>query len=136
MKRFAISAIFGFALATAGCSSSSTSTPPITFQNIYVGDRTNNSISIFASHANGNVAPMSSISGAATLLNEPYYIFVDSSGNTWASNYTGGVAGSITKYTAGSSGNTAPATTISGASTLLVGPCGIYVDAAGKIYNA
>src|SRR5271167_1150424 len=129
--------VLGLALLiVTGCSSAATTTPPPTFQSIYVGNVGNNSISVFAPHATGNVAPTSTIVGAATLINEPYYLFVDSSGNIWASNWTGGAAGSITKYAPGTTGNTAPTNTITGAATLLVGPCGIYVDSTGKIYSA
>jgi len=134
MKRMLV---FGVALLViAGCSSAATTTPPPTLQSIYVGNVGNNSISVFTPHSNGNVAPTSTIVGALTLINQPYYIFVDSSGNIWASNWSSGGAGSITKYAPGTTGNTAPTNTITGAATLLVGPCGIFVDSAGKIYSA
>jgi len=125
-----------FALMVGGCSAATTTTTPPTPQTIYAGNVGNNSITVFAPRSNGNVAPTATITGAATLLNEPFYLFVDSSGNIWASNWTGGVAGSITKYTAGSNGNAAPANTITGAATLLIGPCGLFVDGTGKLYQA
>ncbi|MBV8172778.1 MAG: hypothetical protein JO219_12700 [Candidatus Eremiobacteraeota bacterium] len=129
--------IAAFALSFAGCSSSSTSTSPTPVpQKIFVGNVGNNSISVFPAGSNGNVAPTSTISGAATLINEPYYLAVDRSGNIWSSNWSGGGAGSITMYAPGATGNTAPTVDLTGAATLLTGPCGLVVDSAGKIYNA
>jgi hypothetical protein len=135
LKRFI--ALLAVVLAIAGCSSTSTTTNPTPApQSIYVGNVGNSSISVFPPGSNGNVAPTATISGAATLLNEPYYLWVDSTGKIWASNWTGGAAGSITAYSAGSTGNIAPVVNLTGAATNLVGPCGILIDATGKLYVA
>ncbi|HEV2908323.1 MAG TPA: hypothetical protein VGX02_03540 [Candidatus Eremiobacteraceae bacterium] len=135
MKRFI--GLLAVVLAIAGCSSTSTTTNPTPApQSIYVGNVGNNSISVFPPGSNGNVAPTATITGAATSINEPYYLWVDSAGKIWSSNWTGGAAGSITAYSAGSTGNVAPVVNLTGAATNLIGPCGIYVDATGKLYEA
>ncbi len=123
------------ALVIAGCSSSSTTTthPTPAPQSIYAGNVGNNSISVFPPGSNGNVAPSATISGAATLIDHPYFLWVDSTGKIWSSNYSGA---SVTAYSAGSTGNVAPIVNLTGAATDLVGPCGIYVDSGGKLYEA
>jgi hypothetical protein len=138
VKRFLLSCCAAaLAAGIVSCSSSSTSTTPApAAQKIFVGNVGNNSISVFPPSPTGNVAPTATISGLATLIDEPYFLFVDSSGNIWSPNWTGGVGGSITMYPAGSSGNAAPTVDLTGAATMLAGPCGIAVDSSGKIYNS
>jgi hypothetical protein len=85
------------------------------------------SVTIYAAGSNGNVAPMATISGPLTQLNLPSGIAVDSSGNIYVANdgSDGGGVDSITVFSPGSSGNVAPAFTISGALTGLSQPAGI-----------
>jgi hemin uptake protein HemP len=88
-----------------------------------------------------NEAPVASIAGSQTLLDEPDAIALDSQGNIYVANQSGGHAeffdsGRLTVYPAGSNGNVAPATTISGDKTGLALPVGIAVDSSGNIYSA
>ena len=88
-----------------------------------------------------NEAPIASIAGSQTLLDEPDAIALDSHGNIYVANQFGGHAeffdsGRLTVYPAGSNGNVAPATTISGDKTGLALPVGIAVDSSGNIYSA
>jgi Beta-propeller repeat/NHL repeat len=97
--------------------------------NIYVANKTNPpSITMYAAGSSGNVAPTSMISGSNTGLTSPVGIGVDSSGNIYvvnSANSGGGIAGSVTVYSAGSSGNIAPIQTISGGDTGLFAPMGL-----------
>lgn len=81
---------------------------------IYVADGTGNRIDVFAAGANGNVAPIRTISGPLTGLDLPTDVKVDSAGDLYASNIGGS---SITEYGPGASGNVAPIRTISGSNT-------------------
>lgn len=89
-----------------------------------------------------NEAPVARIAGSKTLLNYPYGIALDSQGNIYVANASGGRAvphepydvGSVTVYPAGSDGNIAPMAVISGSQTGLALPLGIAVDSEGNIY--
>jgi len=91
-----------------------------------------NSILYFAAGANGNVAPTRDITGAATTLNNPEGVAVDSSNNIYVTNNSG----SVLVFAAGATGNVAPIRSISGSSTTLgtFGARGIALDSAGNIY--
>ncbi|MGH7813814.1 MAG: choice-of-anchor D domain-containing protein [Candidatus Binataceae bacterium] len=89
------------------------------------------SVTVYPAGSNGNTAPGATISGAATGLNSPFGIALDSSGNIYVTNYG---ATSVTIYPAGSNGNVTPGATISGAVTELNGPGGIALDSSGNIY--
>ena len=85
-----------------------------------------NSILVFARTANGNVAPLRTISGAATGLNGPYGVAVDIVNNEVAVANLGG--NSVTVYARTANGNASPLRTISGAATGLNSPTGLAVD--------
>ena len=84
------------------------------------------SVLVFARTANGNVAPLRTISGAATGLNSPYGVAVDIVNNEVAvTNLSGN---SVTVYARTANGNASPLRTISGAATGLNGSTGLAVD--------
>jgi hypothetical protein len=85
-----------------------------------------NSVVVFARTANGNVAPLRTISGAATGLNHPYSVAVDTVNNEVA--VTNAVGNTVTVYARTANGNVAPLRTISGAATGLNSPAGLAVD--------
>lgn len=112
--------------------------------NIYVANQDFGSgaysITVYAAGANGNVAPIRTISGPATMLSCPAGIALDAStppnlyvaNNSCVGSSTGTYA--ITVYAGGASGNVAPIQTISGSSTGLSFPVGIAVDGSENIY--
>ncbi len=115
---------------------------------IYVLNGGENQISVYAPLGVGtgilDEAPESIIAGSQTLLSGPMGIAVDSLGNIYIVNGTGGPGlpgsgyptGVVTVYAAGSEGNVAPVKTISGATTGLINPGSIALDRSGDIYVA
>jgi len=89
-------------------------------------------------------APVAVVAGSNTLLENPAALALDSRGNIYVANGSGGPVvphepydeGMLTVYPSGSNGNVAPVTTISGAATGLAAPAGIALDADGNIYVA
>ena len=81
------------------------------------------SITVYSRTANGNVAPLRTISGLSTGLYSPRGIAVDTANNVIIVSSTGG--NSITIYGRTANGNVPPLRTISGTSTGLNGPWGI-----------
>lgn len=112
--------------------------------NVYVANQNFGSgsytITVFAAGANGNVSPIRTISGSATLLSCPAGIALDGSTppNIYVANNScqGSSAGyyAITVYAGGANGNVAPIQTINGSSTGLSFPVGIAVDGSDNIY--
>ena len=79
---------------------------------IFVANQGADSIIVYSRTANGNVAPIRTISGAPTGLNGPGGIAVDTVNNEIVvANWTGN---SITVYSRTANGNVAPIRTISG----------------------
>jgi hypothetical protein len=104
--------------------------------NLYVVDNISqfggtDAVTVYAAGANGNVAPLRTITGGNTGMSGAVYDAVDSSGRLYVSNHT---AQTITVYAAGANGNAAPIATIGGSNTGLVNPWGVLVDANGLIY--
>jgi hypothetical protein len=103
---------------------------------IYVSTQ-GNLILIFAGNLSGtaNVAPLATIAGSNTGLNNPLGIALDSSGQIYIANSTGNV---VSVFAANPSGtvNETPVATIVGSNTTLNAPSGIGLDSAGKVYVA
>ena len=101
----------------------------------FAGGHGRGSVTVYPANSNGNVAPIATIIGDDTGLDNPSGIAVDSSGKIYVANRGGGrtSASSITVYAAGSSGNVKPIATIAGPRTRLDDPC-IAVDSTGRIY--
>jgi sugar lactone lactonase YvrE len=119
-------------------------------ENIYVVNGAANSQSINVYPALGtsagilNEAPIGRIAGSKTMLDYPTGIALDSKGNIYVANASGGPVvpheiynvGRITIYPPGSNGNVAPAAVISGKQTGLALPLGIALGSHGNIYVA
>jgi sugar lactone lactonase YvrE len=107
---------------------------------LYVTDfgGSNSTIAIFPAGSNGNVAPRTTIAGADTGLVRPIGLVLDAARNIYVANIRGGPfdTGSVTVYTAGSSGNTSPTATITSNIPELDEASGIALDAGGNIYVA
>jgi sugar lactone lactonase YvrE len=110
--------------------------------NIYVANQyvaggisssNDSSITVYPAGSNGNVAPISTIAGSNTGLENLSGIALDSSRNLYVTASTTGVGPKINVYPAGSSGNASPNAIITGSATQLEGP-GIAVDSGGRIY--
>jgi hypothetical protein len=93
---------------------------------MFVTNLGNNSVTVYARTANGNVAPVRTIVGAATGLNSPVGLAVDTVNNELivANNGTP----SITVYARTANGNVAPLRTIAGSATSLAGAFGLGLD--------
>jgi NHL repeat len=96
--------------------------------NIYVANRDAGpsnigALTVYPGNANGNVAPLHTIAGSSTGLNQPSGI-ARTPNATYAANPS---ATSITVYANGANGNIAPIRTISGANTDLSTPTGVTV---------
>ncbi len=88
------------------------------------------SITVYAAGANGNVAPIQTISGPQTTLSFPTGIAVDAQGNIYVQNHN---EDDILVFAPGASGDVAPARTIR--SQWMSNPgAGIAVNAKGAIY--
>jgi hypothetical protein len=119
--------------------------------NIYVtkdgGGVAVDAVTTYAAGSNGNVAPMATISGPLTQLDQPSGVAVDSIGNVYVANDASGGGtrlDSITVYAPGGNGNVAPAmrlnnctliknTVIQGWLTDLDQPTGILLSASGAL---
>jgi sugar lactone lactonase YvrE len=102
----------------------------------YLSNNNSSSIFIYSAGSNGNVAPSATITGADTGLSDNNGIALDSNGDLYVTNQTGGpiAKGSVTIYAPGASGDAAPIDTITSSFTGLSESQGIAVDPAGKIY--
>ncbi|MGQ0548671.1 MAG: beta-propeller fold lactonase family protein [Armatimonadota bacterium] len=112
--------------------------PPAPTSELYVANNGNNSVTVYAATANGNIAPIRTISGGATGLNGPSGVALDGAGNLYVANFSPFPipSHSVTVYAAGANGNVAPIRTISGAATGLNMPADVVTDGVGTLYVA
>ncbi len=94
----------------------------------------NNTVTVYAAGADGNVAPERTIGGAHTRLNASDALAIDASGAVYVANLGAGGRPAITVYAPGANGDVAPTATIEGDHTGLHIPTGITVDPSGNIY--
>ena len=120
----------GFCSTSNGLNGGSPAT--LSCQIIYVSDSTTQSILEFQGGSTGTATPVRSIAGAATGLSGVAGVALDSAGNLYVANSTGGGgSGSVTIYSPGASGNVAPIHTITtGTST----PANLTFDQYGTLY--
>lgn len=86
----------------------------------------NGTVTVYAVTANGNVAPLRTIAGAASGMDTPRGVAVDAVNNELVVVQVGTPA--ITVYARNANGNVAPLRTIAGPATGLNGPIGVAVD--------
>jgi hypothetical protein len=82
---------------------------------LFVANTGANAITVYGRTASGNVAPLRTLIGGATGLNQPISVVADTVNNelvvgNWGNN-------SITVYSLAATGNTAPIRTLAGAAT-------------------
>jgi hypothetical protein len=104
------------------------------FGNLVVLNGNTNAVDFFAPGANGNVAPIQTISGGATGLGSLFSLCLDAAGNVYVGEYMGGTT-QILVFAAGQYGNIAPTRTIV-ASPGIIYPFDMWVDGTGAIYVA
>jgi hypothetical protein len=92
------------------------------------------SITIFQAGSQGDANPTAVIGGTSTGLDYLSGLALDSSGNIYATGFTGKGIPTINVYPAGSNGNVAPISTISGPDTGLGSEFAMTVDSAGNLY--
>ena len=100
--------------------------------NLYISDFGAGAILVFntAGSAQGNIFPDRNISGAATLLSGPEGIWLDKASDRLYVANLGSSSIEIYENAGTANGNIAPSRTISGASTGLSNPSGIWYDSA------
>jgi hypothetical protein len=95
----------------------------------------NGSITVYTLNSSGNIAPVSTITGPSTGLDDPQAIALDKNRDIYVSNYatSPSIYSSITVYAAGASGDAEPIRTITGPDTGLGQNYGINIDQKGQI---
>jgi sugar lactone lactonase YvrE len=87
----------------------------------------------FSLGANGNVAPLTTITGSATTLDGTGAVAIDPSGRIYVANEDNAT---ISEYAYGVTGNVAPSSVLGGSATGLAEPSALAVDSAGRLYVA
>ena len=103
-------------------------------QNIYVTNLGNQSLTVFARGASGNVAPMRSIRGKRTRLTAAFAIAVDRTGTVYVVNSDDKDIDGVLVFGPHADGDVAPSRIIAGSATQLETPSGVAVDPRGAIF--
>jgi hypothetical protein len=104
--------------------------------NINGGPSRNGSITIYAPGSRGDASPIGVIQGLNTLLEHPNCLVLDAGGNIGVTNVRMYYPGRVTFYSAGSTGNVAPARVIEGTATKIGWPTQIALDSRLNTYVA
>jgi hypothetical protein len=101
---------------------------------LYIGNRGNNSITVYRHDASGNAAPMHVIVGRKTGLNNPGQLAQDAAGNLYVANGVSG-SSSVLVFARGANGNVAPIRVLEGPATGIHGIGAMTVDqTTGKVF--
>ncbi len=99
-----------------------------------------NTLVVFSASADGNVAPVQTIAGPHTGLNDPGGVQLDSRSNIYVANAaccdSNPVPPSITVYAPGATGDITPIRTIAGSATTLSDPSDVAFDGSDNLYVA
>lgn len=99
---------------------------PVRAQELFVSNQNSNSVTVYSSTANGDIAPTRTITGGSTGLSAPWSLAPDFTNNElFVANPNND---SITVYIRTANGDLAPARTLSGGTTGLSGPRGLALD--------
>jgi hypothetical protein len=121
----------GFSLLQRGASRCDLGAYQVNAPTTYVANTPANSVTAYATGANGNVAPVLDITGSATGLNGPKGVVTDARGDVFVANAAGN---SIIEYAPEVTGNVAPVATIAGTTTQLGAPQDLALDASGHLF--
>jgi len=110
-----------------------------THGNMFVGNETTGTITIYRPGSTGNIAPSKILAGPSTQLYAPVGLAIDTSNNIYAAQCGGfcngtGEPDSVVVFEGGDHGNATPVQFIEGSNTQLSGANGIAVDQARNIY--
>jgi sugar lactone lactonase YvrE len=103
--------------------------------NVYVAN-INNTITVYAAGALGNVVPIRTISGNEAKLNNPGGLAIDSQDELYVANCPNTGKSWINVYASSASGNATPIRTIEGRRTNLYCPWGLAFNSQSKLYVA
>ena len=123
--------------ATISASASGATTASVVFTPIiqavyYVANANANTLTAYPLTANGNTAPVRTVSGGLTGLNFVTSLANDTAGNLYVAN----AATQVEVFAPPANGNVAPIRTIAGANTGITGPSDLFIDAQNTLYIA
>ena len=98
---------------------------------IFVANNHGDTVTVYAKNANGDAAPVTTISGVNPGLDHPTDIDVDSTGRVYVGNSAGN---SVRVFAPNETGNAVPLASIVGPDTALDHPVALHHDGAGNVY--
>jgi hypothetical protein len=121
----------GVSLLQRGASRCDLGAYQISAPTTYVPNVSANSLTAYATGANGNTPPVLDVHGLVTGLSGPKGVVADASGDVFVANSVGS---SITEYAPEVTGNVAPLATIAGSNTGLDHPQDLGLDGSGHLF--